>query len=140
MTIQESCIKISDIVNINFNKFFQNENIFDYNFYINSYSDLKNLNEQQALNHWNNNGKKENRKCNIYLFHNKYNLSYFDWNFYYSTYKNEIKKHKQCNEMENALIHWITIGSSKKYYFNFFVKEATNHYYKHGIFEGRNYK
>jgi len=57
---------------------------FNYNFYINKYSDLKNMSESEALYHWKNHGIKEGRLCNhpvinfetnitiiIHLFHEK---------------------------------------------------------------------
>ena len=57
---------------------------FDYNFYISKYSDLKKMNESEALYHWNNHSIKEGRQCSrpiinfetnvtiiIHLFHEK---------------------------------------------------------------------
>ena len=50
------------------------EKLFDYDFYINLYEDLKNLTKQEAYNHYLRSGKYENRICgnkNLYEIKNK---------------------------------------------------------------------
>ncbi len=70
---------------------------FNWLFYINYNEDLNHFNtSEEAIQHWNNYGKKENRKCN------------FDW-MVYINYYDDIKSNG-INTMESATNHWINYG------------------------------
>jgi hypothetical protein len=72
------------------------ENLFDYEFYINLYEDLKNLTKEDAYNHYLTKGKDENRIVNKRKLY-----EIFDYEFYINLYddvktlgnKNEVFKH-----------------------------------------------
>jgi len=70
------------IINEFINKIRYEDFDFDYDFYINSYDDIKNLNIVEAMNHWNNIGIKERRLCNKnHIFHPK---AYIQWKGWYN--------------------------------------------------------
>jgi len=81
-------------------------NIFDWEKYINSYDDLKNIkNKEEAWDHWINHGKNEERN---YFSINKFNN--FDWEKYISSYDDL----KNIKNKEEAWDHWINHGKNEE--------------------------
>ena len=81
----------------------QNPN-FDYDFYLFRNPDLRNMNPEQALKHWNEFGKKEGRECSREEF-KKLNKITFDPAFYKDFY------HDVTNFTDNeALVHYVNHG------------------------------
>ncbi len=79
-------------------------NIFDWKYYTSIYHDLQKAGidtREKALQHWNNHGKKENRKCN--------DFECFDYNFYIKTYPD-----LQFTNINDAYNHWINFGRNEK--------------------------
>ena len=71
---------------------------FDYNFYISFYPDLKKMNKQQAIYHYLNSGKKEQRVCNINML---------------KEFQNIINK-KITEEYENLDVNKISLREEKR--------------------------
>jgi len=65
------------------NKIDYEEYDFDYNYYINNYKDLEELNYDDAYNHWLNYGIKENRYCNNKKMYYPENIIY-EWKGWYN--------------------------------------------------------
>jgi len=102
------------IINKNqLNKKQTDNDIFDWVFYVTYYKDLFIFTtKNQALKHWNNYGKYENRITNKNQINNKQiNNNYFDWEFYVTYYKD------------------LSIFTTKN--------QAFNHYNKFGKYEKR---
>jgi hypothetical protein len=85
------------------------EKLFDYDFYINLYEDLKNLTKQEAYNHYLRSGKYENRICG-----NKTLYEIFDYDFYINLY-DDIKTITSKNE---AFKHFIINGINEERFIN----------------------
>jgi hypothetical protein len=79
---------------------------FDYKFYINTYDDLKNLSEKQALDHFNKFGKNEGRIAHTNSLLKKY--PDFDFQFYLNNY-NDLKENG-INDKLSSLIHYHNNG------------------------------
>ena len=85
------------------------ENLFDYQFYINLYEDLKNLTKKDAYNHYLNKGKNENRivnKAKLYEI--------FDYDFYVNLYDDI----KNINNKNEAFKHFINNGINEERFIN----------------------
>jgi hypothetical protein len=94
------------------------EKLFDYDFYINLYEDLKNLTKQEAYNHYLTSGKYENRICG-----NKNLYEIFDYDFYINLY-DDIKTITNKNE---AFKHFIINGIiEERFINNEFTKKFDN--------------
>jgi hypothetical protein len=89
-----------------------NIDIFDWEYYLNYYVDLKDSNIKtkiEAFDHWINNGIKENR---IFF---KLTYKFFDWEKYIFTYE-DLHNFKT---KEEAVMHWETYGiKEEREYFN----------------------
>ena len=55
---------------------------FDYNYYLETYPDLRHFTEDQALYHWNMHGKKEGRKCKREIINDETNITIIIHLFY----------------------------------------------------------
>ncbi len=97
-----------------FNKKLDN---FDYNFYVNYYSDLKHMNFLQACNHYLMHGNNEKRYQNPSELDLR--LKDFDYKFYTSYYSD--LKHF---DLMGAINHYLTYGNNEKRYIN--KKQITN--------------
>ena len=67
---------------------------FDWKFYIHFYNDLKDMNYEQALNHWNKHGKKENRVCNKLMIKQHYINEFQKINLQYNMQLEDKKENK----------------------------------------------
>jgi GR25 family glycosyltransferase involved in LPS biosynthesis len=121
---------------------------FNYNIYINNYSDLHNMNKEEAISHYIQFGKDEDRTYKI-------DISNFNYDIYINNYSDLQNMNK-----EEALKHYINYGYSENrtYLFNINdfnyleyinnyddliylnYNDALNHYIKYGISENRTYK
>jgi hypothetical protein len=134
------------------------DNNFDWQKYINNYSDLANLKTQkEALDHWINYGKDEGRK---YFTLNGINLENIDNNFNWQKYIKINNDLTHLKTREEAWDHWINHGKNEgrkscfKTYENFnwkyyiennedlsYIKtkeDAWDHWINYGKNEGRN--
>jgi len=75
---------------------------FDYAYYLDTYEDLRHLNEEEAYNHWITHGIHEGRKC---CKKKSAKIMDFDYAYYLDTYEDL----RNLNE-EEAYNHWITHG------------------------------
>jgi hypothetical protein len=163
--IAENIIIENNKINVIDNDDFSDE-LFDWEFYINYYDDLKKVinNKEEAFEHWTTKGKLENRYYNIYSFinNNKNFIKHdFDWKYYIEKYKDLSLDILNEKSKEFALKHWILIGKNEGRYLNkdlennfdwIFYKnnivnkninskeKALSHYYNHGIDENISYK
>jgi hypothetical protein len=81
--IVELCNNNKDIYNEFIEKINYTDFDFDYNFYITKYSDINNLNYDDAYNHWLNIGIYENRECNKFNIFYRKNVIY-EWKGWYN--------------------------------------------------------
>ena len=80
----------------------------NYEFYQKCYKDLKNLNNQQLIEHWNTIGLKEGRLMNLYIFNKTYP------NFDYKLY---IEKNDLVLKLENKydVFGWVYLKNKSEY-------------------------
>ena len=111
----ENKIKDSNI-DLDYNYDNELDEDFDWEFYINNYSDLKHINSRkESYHHWINHGKKEGR---IGKLINKLEDDNFDWEMYIDL-NPDIKSGLKSLTKEEAMKHWINNGKKEGRVCNF---------------------